>query len=109
MVFMHVYPWLGGSAWLVAASVGVFGTNVGLRAIRLRVLARKGRLLRAHDACLVLPGLIQLVFTPFADAQVAVYCAAAATGLSFVVEFWGTLAAVRVLDARNQNGRSFAT
>ncbi len=109
MVFMHVYPWLGGSPWLVAATVGMFGTNVGLRAIRLRVLARQGRLLRAHDACLVLPGLLQLVFTPFADGRVVAYGAAGAASLSFVIEFWGTLREFRALDARSQKGMSGAT
>jgi phosphatidylglycerophosphate synthase len=100
MAFMHVYPWLGGSPWLVAATVGVFGTTVGLRAITLRVLERQGRLLRARDACLVLPALLHLLFSAFADGRVAAYCAAGAASLSFGVEFWSALREFRALDAR---------
>jgi phosphatidylglycerophosphate synthase len=106
MACMHLYAFQGAPAWIVAASVGLFGTNVGVRAIRGRLLRRAGRLLAAHDALLLFPGLVKLVFLPALSSDAVAGIAAAVAGLSLSVSFCGALFELRSLDVRDLRART---
>jgi CDP-alcohol phosphatidyltransferase len=96
---MHGYAFLGASAWLVAASVGVFGTLVGVRAIRARVLARPSRLLSLYDALIFAPAAVKLALGPSLGIEWLARIAAATITVGLTLTFWRALVELRALDA----------
>jgi phosphatidylglycerophosphate synthase len=95
---LHVYALWGAPAWLVAATVGIFGTHVGVRAIRARVLARASRLLSAYDALVFAPGAVKLAIAPSVSVAWVAIMAAAIAAVGLIASFGRALSELRALD-----------
>jgi len=97
---MHLYALLGAPGWCVAATVGVFATDLGVRAVHARIAERDDGLLSPRHGFVVAPWLGCLASPSRLDASTMAVVAAVASLICLAMTWLRALPDLRRLDAR---------
>lgn len=102
LAWLHAYAFWGAPAWCAGVTVGIVGTDLGVRAVHARIAGRPGALLAARHGLVALPALGCLAFPASARDAVWVGLAATAALGCLTITWTRALPELRRLDARAQ-------